>query len=74
REEMIPKAEIVNRLMAIRAAEGDKVVYVRAAQTQSYGDVRDVLGKVGEAGYGRVSLLAQPQGAPRAEAPAQPSK
>ena len=74
REEMIPKAEIVNRLMAIRAAEGDKVVYVRADKTQSYGDVMDILGKVGEAGYGRVSLLAQPLGGARAMVPAEPAK
>jgi biopolymer transport protein ExbD len=66
REEMIPRADIVNRLMAIRAAEGDKVVYVRADKTQAYGDVMDVLGKVGEAGYGRVSLLAEPHGPARA--------
>jgi len=69
REEMIAPGEIVNRLMAIRAAEGDKVVYVRADKTRSYGDVMEVLGKVGEAGYGRVSLLAQPAGAPRAATP-----
>jgi len=65
REEMIAKGEIVNRLMAIRAAEGDKVVYVRADKSRAYGDVMEILGKVGEAGYGRVSLLAQPLGAPR---------
>ena len=74
REEMIPKADIVSRLMAIRSAEGDKVVYVRADKTQSYGDVMDVLGKVGEAGYGRVSLLAQPLGAARAAPAAEPAK
>ena len=72
RDEFIPRAEIVNRLLAIRAAEGDTVVYVRADKKQPYGDVMDVLGRVGEAGYGRVSLLAQPSGALRAPAvPAQ---
>ena len=64
REEMIPSSEIVTRLMTIRAAEGDKVVYVRADKARAYGDVMDVLGKVGEAGYGRVSLLAQPSTTP----------
>jgi biopolymer transport protein TolR len=65
REEFIARGQIVDRLRAIRAAEGDVVVYVRADKKQAYGDVMEVLGKVGEAGYGRVSLLAQPAGAPR---------
>jgi biopolymer transport protein TolR len=71
REEFIPRADIVTRLMAIRAAEGDTVVYVRADKTQAYGDVMEILGRVGEAGYGRVSLLAQPAGSPRAATPIQ---
>jgi biopolymer transport protein TolR len=68
RDEFIPRAQVVERLMAIRASEGDMVVYVRADKSQPYGDVMEILGRVGEAGYGRVSLLAQPQGAPRAPA------
>ena len=68
REEFIPRAQMVERLRALRAAEGDVVVYVRADKKQAYGEVMEVLGKVGEAGYGRVSLLAQPVGAAR-EAP-----
>jgi biopolymer transport protein ExbD len=69
REEFIPRAQIVSRLLAIRAAEGDTIVYVRADKAQAYGDVMEVLGRVGEAGYGRVSLLAQPQGSPRRASP-----
>ena len=68
RDEFIPAGQITNRLAAIRAAEGDTVVYVRADKKHAYGDVMDVLGRVGEAGYGRVSLLAQPAGAARAPA------
>ena len=69
RDEFIARADIVNRLMAIRAAEGDTVVYVRADKKQAYGDIMEILGRVGEAGYGRVSLLAQPAGSPRQPAP-----
>ena len=69
RDEFIPRADVVNRLMAIRAAEGDTVVYVRADKKQAYGDVMDIVGRVGEAGYGRVSLLAQPAASPRQPAP-----
>jgi biopolymer transport protein TolR len=68
REEFIPRGQIVSRLLAIRAAEGDTVVYVRADKKHAYGDVMEVLGRVGEAGYGRVSLLAQPAGDLRAPA------
>ncbi len=74
REEFIPRAQIVARLLALRTAEGDTVVYVRADKAQAYGDVMEILGRVGEAGYGRVSLLAQPQGVARSapsSAPAQ---
>ncbi len=72
RDEFIPRTEIVSRLMAIKAAEGDTVVYVRADKKQAYGDVMEILGRVGEAGYGRVSLLAQPAGGPRP--PAMPAQ
>ena len=69
RNEFIPRAQIVDRLMAVRAAEGDSVVYVRADKVQAYGDVMEILGRIGEAGFGRVSLLAQPTGAPRDAVP-----
>jgi biopolymer transport protein TolR len=69
RDEFIPRANIVTRLAAIKAAEGDTVVYVRADKSQAYGDVMEVLGRVGEAGYGRVSLLAQAAGAARESVP-----
>ena len=59
RDEFIPRAVMVERLRALRTAEGDTIIYVRADKKQPYGDVMEVLGKVGEAGYGRVSLLAQ---------------
>ena len=74
RDEFIPRAQIVERLLALRAAEGDTVVYVRADKAQAYGDVMEILGRVGEAGYGRVSLLAQPSGAPRAPVSASPAQ
>jgi biopolymer transport protein TolR len=71
RDEFIARPAIVERLRSVRSAEGDAIVYVRADKSQSYGDVMDVLGKIGEAGYGRVSLLAQAAGPPR-EAPLAP--
>ncbi len=61
REEPVTQSGLVPRLRELRAAEGDTVVYVRADKKSNYGDVMDVLGLVGESGYGRVSLLSQPK-------------
>ncbi|WP_334146759.1 ExbD/TolR family protein [Hyphomicrobium sp.] len=65
REEQVSSDGLVPRLRELRAAEGDTVVYVRADKKSSYGDVMDVLGRVGESGYGRVSLLSQPKPKPQ---------
>ncbi|MDQ8699033.1 biopolymer transporter ExbD [Hyphomicrobium sp. LHD-15] len=61
RDEQVTNDTLVSRLRDLRAAEGDTVVYVRADKKSNYGDVMDVLGRVGESGYGRVSLLSQPK-------------
>jgi biopolymer transport protein TolR len=60
RDEQVTRDTFVSRLMAMRAQEGDTVVYVRADKKAPYGDVMEVLGRVGESGYPRVSLLSQP--------------
>jgi biopolymer transport protein TolR len=52
--------------MAMRSDEGDTVVYVRADRKIPYGDVMEILGRVGETGYQRVSLLSQPSPSQRA--------
>lgn len=61
REEQVESEQLVPRLKQIRGAEGDTIVYVRADKKSAYGQVMDVLGRVGEGGYGRVSLLSQPK-------------
>ncbi len=60
RDEQIPPETLVGRLGQIRAEEGDTIVYVRADKTVDYGEVMNILGRVGEGGYPRVSLLSQP--------------
>ena len=67
RDEAVTKPDLVNRLMAIKSAEGDGVVYVRADRKIPYGDVMEILGRVGDSGYARVSLLSQP--APSSQPP-----
>ncbi|MGD9785605.1 MAG: ExbD/TolR family protein [Hyphomicrobiaceae bacterium] len=60
RDEEVARAGFVSRLRQIRGEEGDTVVYVRADRKAVYGDVMEVLGRVGDAGYARVSLLSKP--------------
>ena len=61
REEQVSSDTLIPRLQALRASEGDTVVYVRADKSRTYGDVMEVLGRVGQSGYARVSLLSQPK-------------
>ncbi len=61
RDEQVTRQTLVSRLMAIKSVEGaDGIVYVRADKKIAYGDVMEVLGRVGESGFARVSLLSQP--------------
>ncbi len=60
RDEQVDRSSLISRLMAMRSDEGDSVVYVRADRSIPYGEVMEVLGRVGETGYHRVSLLSQP--------------
>ncbi len=66
RDDFISADSLVTRLIELRKAEGDRVVYVRADKSMAYGDVMSVLGRLGESGYGRISLLSHkvPGGTP----------
>ena len=68
RNDFVSRAELVTKLREIRATEGDAVVYVRADKKNPYGEEMDLLGQVGQSGFGRVSLLSQPS--PGSAAPA----
>ncbi len=60
RDERVDAASLVPRLAAIRASQGDAVVYVRADKKIAYGEVMELLGRIGASGYRRISLLSQP--------------
>jgi biopolymer transport protein TolR len=61
RDEQVTRETLVSRLIAIKSQEGGEgIVYVRADKKIAYGDVMEVLGRVGESGFARVSLLSQP--------------
>ena len=49
------------RLAGLRASVGDGIVYVRADRSARYGEVMDVLGRLGDAGFSKISLLSQPR-------------
>lgn len=61
REDRVSRDTLIPRLQRLRSAEGDAVVYVRADKNRAYGEVMDMLGRVGQSGYARVSLLSQPK-------------
>lgn len=59
REDEVDAASLVARLSALRPAEGDPVVYLRADKTIPYGDVMELLGQLNASGFQRISLLSQ---------------
>jgi biopolymer transport protein TolR len=67
RDEEVTAQTLVPRLMDIKSKEGDGVIYVRADRKIAYGDVMELLGRVGESGFSRVSLLSQPSPSSKAE-------
>ncbi|MGV1013969.1 MAG: ExbD/TolR family protein [Methyloceanibacter sp.] len=71
REEQVSRETLIGKLQALRAGEGDAVVYVRADRSNSYGHVMEILGLVGQSGYPRVSLLSQPKSNGGIPAPSQ---
>jgi TolR protein len=61
RDDQVTADTLIPRLKALRQAEGDTVVYVRGDKNRPYGEVMEILGRVGQSGYARVSLLSQPK-------------
>ena len=58
-EEEAPAAELIARLGELRAKDPNAMVYVRGDRTIPYGRVMEVMGQVGQAGFARVSLIAE---------------
>ena len=62
REEAVPADQVVAYLSRLKAGtEGESVVYVRGDRGIEYGKVMQVLGQVGQAGFDKVSLIAEAQ-------------
>jgi TolR protein len=58
-EQETAPAELQDRLSALRAKDPNAVVYVRGDRSIPYGRVMEVMGQVGQAGFARVSLIAE---------------
>ncbi len=62
RDERVDASALIPRLAALKASQGDEVVYVRADKKIAYGEVMELLSRIGASGYQRISLLAQQPG------------
>ena len=62
-ESEVAAEDLVARLIELRQSAGDVTIYVRGDKGIDYGEVMKVLGQVGQAGYPKVSLIAEGQAA-----------
>ncbi|HXP29861.1 MAG TPA: protein TolR [Stellaceae bacterium] len=56
--------QVVPRLQAITGNNPDASIYVRGDRSVNYGRVLEVMGLISTAGFTKVSLIAEPPGAP----------
>jgi biopolymer transport protein ExbD len=58
-DESISKESLTSRLANLKAQAGDGPIFLRADRTIPYGNVLELLAKIGKVGFQRVSLLSQ---------------
>jgi len=68
-ETSVPMDSLVSRLQAITGANPDAVLYVRGDKDINYGRVLEVMSLISNAGFRKVSLVAE---APKGEPPKPP--
>ncbi|WP_341910500.1 ExbD/TolR family protein [Ferrovibrio terrae] len=59
RKDPVEEADLIRRLQDLRSSESDTVIYVRGDKTLEYGKIMDLMSLVGQAGYGKISLVAE---------------
>jgi biopolymer transport protein ExbD len=62
KDEKLTADELMVRLQALAPERGGDVIFVRGDKGVEYGSVMDLLGKVGEAGFAKISLIAERPG------------
>jgi TolR protein len=72
-EEQVAEEDLVARLSAMKTSDPDVNVYVRGDKGIEYGQVMKVLGQVGQAGFPKVSLIAEAENGGLPAAPAAPA-
>ena len=65
-EDAVAEDALVPRLSEMRQQDPDVLVYVRGDKAIDYGAVMKVLGQVGQAGFPKVSLIAEGEPVPAA--------
>ena len=58
-EEAAPADRLVPFLVSLRGGDPDAVVLVRGDRGLAYGRIMEVMGQIGQAGFTRVSLIAE---------------
>ena len=58
-EQEVAPAAFAGRLAELRASNPDAIVYVRGDRGIPYGRVMEVMGRVGQAGFSRISLISE---------------
>lgn len=62
-EQEVPADQLDQRLKALAAEDPSRLAYVRADRSLDYGQVIDLMGRIGQSGFSKVSLMAEmPQG------------
>jgi biopolymer transport protein ExbD len=61
-DERIGADELEGRLMALAAEDPTRIVYVRSDRSNTYAQLMDTLGRVNQAGFSKVSLIAEAAG------------
>ena len=72
-KEILSVETLMPRLRAMASEDKDQVVLVRGDRDVSYGKVMEVMGLVGQAGFTKVSLIAQSAGGAKAGPAAAPA-
>src|ERR1700680_3324110 len=61
-DERVNADELEPRLAALAAEDPNRIVYVRSNKTNTYAQLMDALGLVNQAGFSKVSLIAEAAG------------
>jgi biopolymer transport protein TolR len=73
-KEVFTMDSLMPRLREMAASDKDQVILVRGDRDVPYGKIMQVMGLVGQAGFTKVSLIAQSPGGPAPAAPAAPAE